>query len=379
MEDIDTLKESITEYHELLENKIKKLPNIISSSNLRKQKKDDELYELYLADPEKSERSEESRHEGKKEARKEIKKLSSEVSQWKKAHKNLFDMVTENQKLYSKIVKSKNAGPDSVNMLKELFKKSNLKMKELMRNQYELHYTQQKKPKSHRNIPEHHEHTMSPKKDSRSQALLRTEDQHEENHHLTDDLVDRINELRAEIRHLKTHKEESEAEKRDFETFKVRHSLLKQEYEEIKRKYDQLQIQTDSKDKSITNLTRQNSRLSEQLASLQNENKSLEEIIDKNRTTEFQAITDFKTSLNRCKRSLEAQITNTTHNLQSQYDSLDTTLTSKVTLLHSLEATLSTIKHSLHKENTQKSFEISELSKETLSQKSTIAELQKRI
>jgi hypothetical protein len=303
VEDINTLKESITEYHDLLEDKIKKLPNMISSSNLKKPKKGDELYELYLADPEKSERSEESRHEEKKEMRKEIKKLTSEVSQWKKAHKNLFDILNENQKLYGKIMKTKNAGPDSVNMLKELFKKSNLRLKELLRSQYKLHYTKQKKPKSHRNIPEHYEYTMSPKNDSRSQALLKTENQPEENQYLTDDLVGRINELRNEIKDLKAYKQNSEADIKDFETFKARHSLLKQEYEDIKRKYDQLKLQSENKDKSITELTRNNSRLSEQLSSLKNENKSLEDILDKNRTTEIQTLSEYRNTLNRSKKS----------------------------------------------------------------------------
>jgi chromosome segregation ATPase len=80
------------------------------------------------------------------------------------------------------------------------------------------------------------------------------------------------------------------------------------------------------------------------------------------------------------------QINNSESQLQAHLESLESTLTSKITLLYSLETKLATFKHSLLSQQqesalnlSQKKSHIDQLTKETSTQKATIAELQQRV
>lgn len=295
-DDIEILKEAITEYNELLEDKIKKLPTIISSANLKseeKRQKSDNLYDIYLAGGERSDKSDASQPENvvETELKKDIKRLTSQVNYWKKGHKQLFDSVNENQKLLSKMMKSKETGKDGLAALQQLYSQSNRNLKDLVISHYELHYSKSKKSKSKREKSDH-PHSISPKREFKSAAVLAT--QAVDNVGTNQDLVNRIDNLRREVSELRPYKDKVESLEKDYQSVVSRNKLLKAEYETARDDYDKIQQELDKKDHSINELTRSNTKLNERIVTLQSENKSLENLLHQNRDNDYETLREYK-------------------------------------------------------------------------------------
>jgi len=336
-EDIDVLKDTITEYHELLEDKIKKLPNIISSSNLKtatKNLKGEELYDLYLADPEKSEKSNESRNETsiEKELKKDLKKLQSQVSHWKKGHKQLFDVTNEHLKIYSKMMKNKNMERDSLKTCRELFSKSTIKLKDLLRNQYELHYNKNKS-RSHREHNSELKASLSPSREFKSSSALNAQRMNETNQ-FNEDLSNKVIQLKNQVAELQ----------KDLDRYKSKNSLLKQEYEEIDTKYEQINIQLSSKEKSISELKKDNSKLNQKFSTLRGENETLEDLLDQNRNANVQGTSEFKNIIKKAKNSCEAQITSVEKQLEASVESLEQQVRLKDNQIRTIDGKLNDFK-----------------------------------
>lgn len=384
-EDIEILKEAITEYNELLEDKIKKLPTIISSSNLKseeRRQKSDNLYDLYLAGGERSDKSDGSQPENlvETELKKDIKRLSSQVNHWKKGHKQLFDAVNENQKLLSKMMKSKETGRDGLAALQQLYSKSNKKLKDLVISHYELHYSKSKKPKSKREKSDY-PHSISPTREFKSAAVLAT--QEVEDVGTNQELVTRIDNLRKEISQLRPYKDKAESLEKDHLSILSKNKLLKEEYEAARDDYDKLQREVDKKDHSINELTRSNTKLNERIVTLQSENKSLENLLHQNRDNDYENLREYKNTLNRTKKSCEAQISGIEKEFEGTLDTLQEQLTQKDRKLRSLENKLNEFKlnymnkmqQEANDKISQKLSEIQQLNSRNKDLKSTIDEL----
>lgn len=123
--DITCIKDALIGYNELVENKLR-TANMLSRSNLKQKANRDgaNLYELYLEDQNKSERSHSAKEDSNVEAelKRDLKKFSAQASKWRKEHKQLYDAVQENFKLYKKLTKSGNLGKDSIQLYKDMYK-----------------------------------------------------------------------------------------------------------------------------------------------------------------------------------------------------------------------------------------------------------------
>ena len=242
-EDIETLKESITEYQELLEDKIKTLPTIISSGNLKqaiKNKKEDDLYQLYLVEQDRSDKNiSDVEDKGRDEnANEEIRKLSEKVSKWRKYHKILYDEVNNNSKLMRRLFNKKSGGKDSVSLLKQLYKDSNNKVHTILKEQYILHYTVSKSKSRTKRENIEVLHTIQNTKENKSEEML---DVASEGIQANESLINRINYLRSEIGDLKQFKETAEEKDRELESLKSKYSELNIEYKSERETSTRLQ------------------------------------------------------------------------------------------------------------------------------------------
>lgn len=358
--DTDVLKEAIVEYHELLEDKIKKLPNMISSSNLKtKHKSKGELYELYVAEQDKS--SERSNYDSnvENELKKDIKKLTSQVNHWKKGHKQLFDAIHDNQKLLTKMMKCKQLGGDSLKTIQELYSQSNVKIKGLIQSHYELHYSKSKKSKTKREQTMYPQ-SMSPPKATKSAANLAPKQNSDMKPN--DDFVNRIDALKQELSKLKQEREDNESKFKDFDSLKTKHNLLKDGYTNAKARIDELESEIDTKNKQINELVRKNSTQ-----------------VDDN----YESLREFKTIINQSKKQCESKIIQAEQDLEFKIDQLSQVLNTKEKKIKLLESqindfkanTLAQFQQESQRKMNQKLKEIQTLNSHNKDLKNTVDEL----
>lgn len=323
-DDIVSLRESVNEYHEIIEGKLNCTSIKKSSSNLKSEEaKGENLYDMFIEEPDKSDKSYSRGLNSQLEIK--IKNLDSKVKLFKSAHKSLFDTISENLKILSKIHKSKDSSGDSIKTLKDLYSKSNLKLKELINQQHSLHYKKSKKVKSKR---EHinYASSLSPAREFKSAATIAVQSEAGEN---TQNLIDRIDSLRKEIKDLKESKMHADLQLKSHETHMVKHKMLKDEYESLKRKYEELRDANDERDNTINELTRTNTKYNERITTLQSENRSLENLLNQNRDNEHESVKEFKNVLSRAKKSCESQITNIEHDFEARIGTLKQQLQTK--------------------------------------------------
>ena len=295
LEHTNVLKEAIIEYSGLLEDKIKALPKIISSSNLKSSNKQrDVLYELVTGDANKSESSQyDSNIEN--DVTKEIQNLKTEVDHWKNEHKSLFDKVHKNLKLYRKMMNSKEMGEHSRDEMKRLFSKSNQKLTEYVKKIYMVYYPSSQKNK----IRKERSHNLL----SSSSKNLRSFHKERRDSRSNDNLLLKIDSLTKELNELKTEKEINEESLRDYSSLKTKHNLLKSEYGQLKSTIDSLETENDNKENMVNSLTRENKKLVNKVTHLQNEMKELETTLSQNKDNEYENMREYKNVMNRAKKN----------------------------------------------------------------------------
>jgi gas vesicle protein len=125
--EIEQLKSGIIEYNDLVENKIKQLPIVLSTSKLKsssKENKSGNLYDLLVADSANIDKQEYTNQE--------VRDLSKQVKKWKCSYNNLFEVVKNNFRLMQKLAKIKESGPESVSTLKNLYQESNQQIMDIL-------------------------------------------------------------------------------------------------------------------------------------------------------------------------------------------------------------------------------------------------------
>lgn len=369
------MKEAITEYNELLESKIKKLPSIISTANLRTDKKQERgnLYDIYVADPERSEKSETSRNDtgAETELKKDIHKLSTQLGEWRKNHKVLYDVVHENIKLQTKLYKTQNAGGvDSVSILKSSYKESNKKLKDLMNSQYSLHYNKSRKPRSNRDTIEKVQ-TMTVSSENRSTGMMPTSTSVDNNN----DLVSRINILRREIEDLRDAKSTAERVNSQNSSLKADNQKLQEEYDAIKEKLHKLRNEISKKDDEITELIQNNDKLTDKVLKLKANYSNLEQYKDGQ-----DANNDLlKNAKQVCKNqisSVEANFESELHRLRTQIDAKDKKFIELEDRLNTFKSRILTqVQQESQNKLSQKVSEIQQLTSKNKELKGTIEEL----
>ena len=373
--DFDLLKEVVQEMHELLEAKINKIPGIISSGNLKADKKKERgsLYDLYAADPERSEKSETSRLDTNTEAeiRRDFHRLSSRVEEWKKYHKELFDSIHNNQKLQSRISRSNNSGTDSINILKDKLKESNRNLKNLINDQYHLHYNKSRKVKSNREV------VQNVRAPSNSSGIVSQEPTTQSiNIQPDQELIARIDSLTKEVEELRSAK--SDAEKLNFQNSNLSQEKknLQDQYDKIKENLNRAKNDLLIKNDEIDELNRNNDRLSSKVIQLKSDYNNL----DQANRNDKESIHDL---YRQAKINCENQIFKIEQDYETQCNRLRSRIDSKEKKLLELEDKLSVFQNkvltSLQRESqttlSQKLSEIHQLNSRNMDLKTTIEKL----
>ena len=374
--DFDSLKDAVLEMNNLLEVKIKNLPGIISSGNLKIDKKQERgsLYDLCAADPERSEKSETSRLDINTEAepRRDFCMLSNQVQEWKKYHKVLYDSIHHNQKLQGRLSKSKNVGSDSMNILKEELKKSYGSLKNLINSQYSLHYKNSRKPKSNREVIQNVQATSN-QSDRIFQEPTATSPM---SIHPDQNLVARIDILTKEVEELRSVK--SDAERLSFQNSNLNreNQNLKDQYYKIKENLNRVKNDLSIKNDEIDELNRKNDRLSDKVIQLKSDYNNLDQTTRNDKESNFDLY-------RQTKMACESQIFKIEQDYETQCNRLRSRIDSKEKKLLELEDKLSAFQNrvltNLQRESqtvlSQKLGEIHQLNSRNIDLKSTIEKL----
>ena len=374
--DFDSLKDAVLEMNNLLEVKIKKLPGVISSGNLKIDKKQERgsQHDLCTAEHERSEKSETSRLDTNTEAelRKDFRLLSNQVQEWKNYHKDLYNSIHHNQKLQSRLSKSKNLGTDSINILKEELKKSNGNLKDLINDQYSLHYNKSRKPKSNREVVQNVRAMPNPS-DKIFQEPTATSSM---SIHPDQNLVARIDSLTKEVEELRSAK--SDAERLIFQNSNLNqeNQNLQDQYNKIKENLNRVKNDLLIKNDEIDELSRNNDRLSNKVIQLKSDYDNLDQATrnDKESNSDLYRQT---------KMACESQIFKIEQDYETQCNRLRSRIDSKEKKLLEFEDKLNTFQNrvltNLQRESqtvlSQKLGEIHQLNSRNIDLKSKIEKL----
>ena len=341
-EDIESLREAINQYNELLEDKIKTLPGIISQGNLKRGAENkEEVYQILLSDQDKSEKIASDADETLKE---EYRKLSKTLSKWRKDHKSLYDEVNSNYKMMKKLHNNKEGGIDSINTLKELYKQSNIKISSLLKEQYSLHYsTSIQKLRSKRDKMKVLGSIQNTKENKAEEKFNIPAEEVESN----ESLVNRINYLRSEIGELKQFKESSEIKEKELSTLKIKNNELNTELLIIKANADKLQEDLSYSQSVVKDHSNTNKTLSDAISSLKEEKKLLESMLSKNKESQYESLKEFRDILSRTKNACETQILNTEKELKNYLQDLGQEIVEKNKLILNLERKLNEFKSNI--------------------------------
>lgn len=343
-EDIETLKEAICQYNELLEDKIKTLPNMISSGNLKQaliDEKADDLYQMYLGDHEKSDKNTAEVEENLKE---ENRSLASKLSKWRKSHKVLYDEVNNNYKLMKRLFSNKEGGTDSVNLLKNMYKESNNKISSLLKEQYKLHYNVAKsKSRSKRDKMQVLGMIQNTKENKSELKITPPTEEVEAN----ESLVNKINYLRSEINELKQFKDSAEDKDKELSTLRAKYNELNAEFLNAKSNADKLKIELNYSQSAVKDQSNTNQALNEAIAALKQEKKLMENMLSKNKESQYESLKEFRDILARTKTACESQIFNVEKDLKTKLQSISQDLVDKDKLVQKLESRLSEFKTSI--------------------------------
>jgi len=250
--DINTLKGVISEYHDILEDKIKVLPSIISSTNLNSMNKNKEVvYELMVGELDNSEKNSHNESVPDFGLKKEIKFLESQVKHWKEGHKLLFDVAHENMKLLNKMMKSKEMGSDGLRTLKDLYSQSTQKLKDLVQKHYSFHYKRSKRDKYRREKSNLMLNSSS--QDIKSGGLIPPKENIDPKVH--QNLLKALKNLKQEMNDLTIENQNKEEKILELDNLRTRHNLLKTEYNESKTAIFNLEADLETKESDINSLS----------------------------------------------------------------------------------------------------------------------------
>ena len=277
----------------------------------------------------------------------------------------------------SKLYNKKLGGKDSIDLLKQMYKESNHKVKSLLKEHYSLHYSVSKSRTKRESVEVLN--LIQNTKENKSEAMLAVPS---EDVQANESLKNRINYLRSEIGELKQFKETAETKDKELTSIRSKYNELNVEYKNVKETVDRLQNDLNYAQNTIKDNLNTNKTLHDTINALKEEKRLMDGILSKNKESQYDNIKEYRDALARTKNACEIQISNAEKELKNRLQDVNKVLLEKEQTIKKLEALLNDFKSNIlvkleinAKEKVSKLNEIQNLNSRIKDLKSTINEL----